>query len=55
MGAVMAVRMTSKERHELIRLANKLRAAGLAVGGDLWEDPELWMAEARRVLAASKR
>jgi len=48
--------MNRTERLELIDLAQRMRRRGLRIPFDKYmRDPEGWMAEARRLLAASKR
>ena len=56
MGAVMAARLTARnhERRALVRLANKLRAAGVTVEGDLHHTERDWIAAAKIALAENR-
>ena len=54
MGVVMAARLTARdhERQALVRLANKVRAAGVTVEGDLHHTERGWIAAAKIALDA---
>ena len=56
MGERISRNMNKAQRIEIVELAKQMKTAGLRIPFDeFMRDPEGWLVEARRVLAASKR